>query len=40
MMVVVVMVVMVCSINHLRLRRDRSHEAEDQNESHQKLFHN
>ena len=39
-MMMVAMVVVICRSNHLRLRRDRSHEAEDQNESHQKLFHN
>jgi hypothetical protein len=37
-MTMVVMVVVICR-NHLRLRRDWSHEAEDQNESHQELFH-
>jgi hypothetical protein len=38
-MVVVMMVMVVRRGNHLRLRRDRSREAEDQNEPCQKPFH-
>jgi hypothetical protein len=38
-MVVAMMVVVVGRGNHLRLRRDRSREAEDENEPCQKLFH-
>ena len=39
MMMVVVMMVMVYSRHHLRLRRDRNREAEDKNETNQKLLH-
>jgi hypothetical protein len=39
-MVVMMMVAMVvCRSHHLRLRRDRSCEAEDSDESEEKLFH-
>jgi hypothetical protein len=39
MVMMMVVVMMVSSCHHLRLRRDWSREAEDSNESEQSLFH-
>jgi hypothetical protein len=39
MMVVMVMMVVVCRRHHLRLRRDRSRDAEDSDEPEQNPFH-
>jgi hypothetical protein len=39
MVVMMTVVVMICSIHHLRLRRDRNREAENEENSDQKSFH-
>jgi hypothetical protein len=39
MVVVMMMVMVVCSSHHLRLRRDRSGDAEDNDKSEEKPFH-
>jgi hypothetical protein len=38
-MVMMVVMVVICRYHHLRLRRDRSREAEDNKEPEEKLFH-